>query len=58
MSMHFREREFHCDMSFQSLGTIGSALSNERLDSDSLVKILWPREKCRLIKDDVVLVDR
>jgi hypothetical protein len=40
------------------LGSIGSALSREKLDSDSLVKILWPKEKCRLIRDDVVLVDR
>jgi mitofusin len=42
----------------QSLGSIGSALSREKLDSDSLVKILWPKEKCRLIRDDVILVDR
>jgi hypothetical protein len=40
------------------LGSIGSALSREKLDSDSLVKILWPKEKCRLLRDDVVLVDR
>jgi len=43
--------------SVSSLGNIGSALSEEKLDSNSLVKILWPREKCRLIRDDVVLVD-
>ena len=35
-----------------------NALSNEKLDCDSLVKILWPKEKCRLIRDDVILVDR
>ncbi|UJR28761.1 hypothetical protein I4U23_009987 [Adineta vaga] len=43
--------------SVSSLGNVGSALSREKLDSDSLVKILWPKEKCRLIRDDVVLVD-
>ncbi|CAF0832335.1 unnamed protein product [Rotaria sordida] len=43
--------------SVTSLGNVGSALSREKLDSDSLVKILWPKEKCRLIRDDVVLVD-
>ncbi|CAF3619855.1 unnamed protein product [Adineta steineri] len=43
--------------SISSLGTVGNALSREKLDSDSLVKILWPKEKCRLIRDDVVLVD-
>ena len=37
---------------------MSSALSEEKLESDSLVKIFWPREKCRLIRDDVVLVDR
>ncbi|CAF1667975.1 unnamed protein product, partial [Rotaria magnacalcarata] len=43
--------------SVSSLGSIGNALSREKLDSDSLVKILWPKEKCRLIRDDVILVD-
>lgn len=36
---------------------LGSALSDEKLDSNSLVRVLWPREKCRLLKEDVVLVD-
>ncbi|CAF4115795.1 unnamed protein product, partial [Rotaria sp. Silwood2] len=40
-----------------NLSSIGNALSREKLDSDSLVKILWPKEKCRLLRDDVVLVD-
>ncbi|CAF3350763.1 unnamed protein product [Rotaria socialis] len=43
--------------SVSSLGSISNALSREKLDSDSLVKILWPKEKCRLIRDDVILVD-
>ena len=45
-------------VSLQNLSTISNALSKEKLDSDSLVKILWPKDKCRLIRDDVVLVDR
>jgi mitofusin 2 len=40
-----------------NLNQLGSALSNEKLNSDSLVRILWPKEKCRLLKEDVVLVD-
>ncbi|CAF1364439.1 unnamed protein product [Rotaria magnacalcarata] len=40
-----------------NLSTIGNALSREKVDSDSLVKILWPKEKCCLLRDDVVLVD-
>ncbi|CAF1064851.1 unnamed protein product [Adineta ricciae] len=43
--------------SVHNLSSISNALSSEKLDSDSLVKILWPKEKCRLIRDDVVLVD-
>lgn len=41
----------------KSLGSLGSALSDNRLDSDSLVRVLWPKERCRLLKEDVVFVD-
>ncbi|CAF1289985.1 unnamed protein product [Didymodactylos carnosus] len=43
--------------SIVSLKDLGSALSREKLNSDSLVKILYPKEKCRLLRDDVILVD-
>ncbi|CAF0827674.1 unnamed protein product [Didymodactylos carnosus] len=43
--------------SIVSLKDLGNALSHEKLDSDSLVKILYPKEKCRLLRDDVILVD-
>ncbi|UJR20811.1 hypothetical protein I4U23_023923 [Adineta vaga] len=43
--------------SVHNLSSISNALSSEKLDSDSLVTILWPKEKCRLIRDDVILVD-
>lgn len=42
---------------FKNLSQLGNALSDERLDSSSLVRVLWPKEKCRLLKEDVVLVD-
>jgi mitofusin len=32
-------------------------LSDEKLDSNSLVRVVWPKEKCRLLKEDVVFVD-
>ena len=32
-------------------------LSDEKLDSNSLVRVLWPKEKCRLLKEDVLFVD-
>lgn len=41
----------------KNLNHLGSALSEEKLDSNSLVRVLWPKEKCRLLKEDVVLVD-
>lgn len=41
----------------KNLNTLGSALSDEKLDSNSLVRVLWPKEKCHLLKEDVVFVD-
>lgn len=41
----------------KNLNHLGSALSDEKLDSNSLVRVLWPKEKCRLLKEDVVFVD-
>ncbi len=32
-------------------------MSDNRLDSNSLVRVLWPKERCRLLKEDVVFVD-
>jgi mitofusin 2 len=43
--------------SVNNLNHLGSALSDGKLDSNSLVRVLWPKEKCRLLKEDVVLVD-
>jgi len=43
--------------SIKNLNHLGSALSDEKLDSSALVRVLWPKEKCRLLKEDVVLVD-
>jgi len=41
----------------KDLKTLGNALSDEKLDSSSLVRVLWPKEKCRLLKEDVLFVD-
>lgn len=41
----------------KNLNTLGSALSDEKLDSSCLVRVLWPKEKCHLLKEDVVFVD-
>ena len=42
----------------QSLSHLASALSSDKLDPKELIRICWPKEKCHLLKDDVVLVDR
>jgi hypothetical protein len=42
---------------FQSVGQLANALSNKRLGESQLVHIYWPKEKCLLLRDDVVFVD-
>ena len=41
----------------QSVGRLGHALCEEKLNESQLVRIFWPRDKCTLLRDDVVLVD-
>lgn len=41
----------------ESLNTLGSALSDEKLDANCLVRVMWPKDKCHLLKEDVVFVD-
>ncbi|KAK6177313.1 hypothetical protein SNE40_015439 [Patella caerulea] len=44
----------------QSIGSIKQLahnLSSVKLEENSLVRILWPKSKCRLLKEDVVFVD-
>ncbi|CAG5135523.1 unnamed protein product, partial [Candidula unifasciata] len=36
---------------------LASALSSVKLSENSLIRILWPKEKCRLLREDVILVD-
>lgn len=43
--------------SIQSISHLAHALSKVRLDSDSLVRICWPKHKCSFLKDDVIFVD-
>ena len=39
------------------LGAVADALSCNSLGPDSCVRLLWPRHRCPLLRDDVVLVD-
>lgn len=36
---------------------LANALCQEKLSESSLVKIYWPRERCNLLRDDVVFLD-
>ena len=42
---------------FQSIQQLAHALSNKRLEKNQLLRIYWPKEKCLLLRDDVVFVD-
>lgn len=44
-------------LSVQSLAQLGNALHKEKLDESSVVLIHWPKQRCHLLRDDVVLVD-
>lgn len=41
----------------QSVGHLANALCEEKLSESTLVRVFWPRDKCLLLRDDVVLVD-
>uniref|UniRef100_A0A1I8HVZ8 Dynamin-type G domain-containing protein n=1 Tax=Macrostomum lignano TaxID=282301 RepID=A0A1I8HVZ8_9PLAT len=41
----------------ESVSQLGSALSNEKLDCESLVRVFWPKQLCSLLREDVVLLD-
>lgn len=36
---------------------MANALCQEKLNESSLIRIFWPRERCNLLRDDVVFVD-
>lgn len=37
---------------------LANALNSESLGESALVRIFWPKDRCNLLRDDVVLVDR
>ncbi|KAH0955083.1 hypothetical protein HN011_006102 [Eciton burchellii] len=41
----------------QSVGQLAHALCKEKLCHNHLVRIFWPKDKCSLLRDDVVFVD-
>ncbi|XP_076324241.1 mitofusin-2-like [Tachypleus tridentatus] len=47
----------HDPQNVQSVAQLAHALNSEKLGDSTLVRILWPKEKYHLLRDDVVLVD-
>lgn len=45
----------HCAV--ESVGQLAHALCKEKLIESQLVRVYWPRDRCVLLRDDVVFVD-
>merc|ERR1711899_9441 len=41
----------------QTLGQLGNALCSEKLAPSSKVRIVWPRDRCKMLEEEVVLID-
>lgn len=39
------------------MGQLAHALCKEKLSESQLVRVFWPKSRCLLLRDDVVLVD-
>lgn len=44
-------------LSIDSIHQLANALNSDNIGDDTLCKVYWPKDKCNLLKDDVVLVD-
>ncbi|XP_015784404.1 transmembrane GTPase Marf [Tetranychus urticae] len=44
-------------LNVESVSHLANALNSEKLGDATLVRIFWPKNKCSLLRDDVVLVD-
>ena len=49
--------EWHQRKSVQTLGQLGNALCSEKLAPNSKVRIVWPRDRCKMLEEEVVLID-
>ncbi|XP_070206736.1 mitofusin-2-like isoform X2 [Littorina saxatilis] len=43
--------------SLHSIKELASALSSGKLKENSLIRILWPKNKCRLLREDIIFLD-
>ena len=44
--------------SIKSISERASAISQLKAEPNTVIKICWPKDRCPLLKDDVILVDR
>ncbi|XP_054160587.1 transmembrane GTPase Marf-like [Oppia nitens] len=44
-------------LNIESVQHLANALTNEKMGDSTLVRVYWPKNKCSLLSDDVVLVD-
>ena len=43
--------------SIQSISQLGNALCNESVDPNTKVRVVWPKEKCKMLGEEVVIID-
>ena len=43
--------------SIQSISQLGNALSDEHVDPSNKLRIVWPKEKCKMLGEEVVIID-
>jgi mitofusin len=43
--------------SVESIAQLGNALCSEKLDSSAKVRIVWPKERCKMLDEEVILID-
>lgn len=41
----------------RSISQLGNALCEDKLDSSSVVRIFWPKERCKMLAEEVVIID-
>lgn len=44
-------------LNIDSIHQLANALNSDNIGDDTLCKVYWPKDKCNLLRDDVVLVD-
>ena len=43
--------------SIQSISQLGNALSNDCVAPNTKVRVVWPKEKCKMLGEEVVIID-